>query len=204
MMGIIFVYYIYSFFVVLQNEKNERKDILFEVRQDDTTDNNNTGYKEEHILNPDTEISTNIVEAEEPCQQEAADQSDCILSIPVINLIKNVYTGANRTEHLERYELVTATDDMQYKNGGNYIICGHASRLYGHSLNRIKEIQKGDIIFVKTVNKTDKYIVNKVSYENMYNTSNYCNQTIQKSLTIISCAKYVSDESYIVIYAELQ
>ena len=33
--------------------------------------------------------------------------------------------------------LITADAHMRYKNGGNYIICGHASKLYGHSLNRL-------------------------------------------------------------------
>ena len=131
-------------------------------------------------------------------------KGDCILSIEAINLEKVVYNGNNREDHLKQYELVTATDDMQYKNGGNYVICGHASRLYGHSLNRIKEVKKGMIIKITTRDKTDEYVVNEVLFENMNKTSKYCSQTHNPKLTIISCARYVSDESYIVIHAQLK
>lgn len=126
---------------------------------------------------------------------------DCILTIPDINLEKIVYSGDNRLEHLKEYGLATASDTMEYKNGGNYIICGHASRMYGHSLNRIKEVKKGDTIYIKTRNGSDRYIVKQVRFENMNKTSRYCNQTETRQLTIISCAKYVSKSSYIVITA---
>ena len=127
---------------------------------------------------------------------------DCILIIPDIDLKKIVYTGKDRTQHLENYELITASDNMKYKNGGNYIICGHASRLYGHSLNRLKEIKKGASIQIQTKDKLDEYIVNQITYENMNQTSQYCNQTQENTLTIISCAKYISEKSYIVIHAK--
>ena len=127
---------------------------------------------------------------------------DCILMIPDINLEKIVYTGKNREEHLKNYELITASENMKYTNGGNYIICGHASRLYGHSLNRLKEVKKGTKIQIQTKDKKEEYIVNEVTYENMNKTSEYCNQTMNNTLTIISCAKYVSEESYIVIHAK--
>lgn len=129
---------------------------------------------------------------------------DCILMIPDINLTKIVYTGKNREKHLENYELITANDTMKYQNGGNYIICGHASRLYGHSLNRLKEVKKGTIIQIQTKDKMDEYIVNQITYENMNQTNQYCNQTQENTLTIISCAKYISDDSYIVVHAKLK
>lgn len=204
-MGILFIYYILNYYKILQNEKNEKNTILFPSYWDEMEkEYNNPEYEKGNLLVPDLQTEDDSVVIENTSKQKTAEHSDCILSIPVIDLMKNVYSGSDRAKHLEQYELITATDDMQYKNGGNYIICGHASRLYGHSLNRIKEIRKGDIIFVNTADNTDKYIVNEVSYENMYNTSNYCNQTVDKTLTIISCAKYISDESYIVIHAELE
>lgn len=136
-----------------------------------------------------------------PSISRKAKGADCVLSIPDIGLEKIVYTGKNRELHLDNYELITADINMRYTNGGNYIICGHASRLYGHSLNRLKEVKTGTEIQIKTETQTDIYIVNKVNYENMYNTSQYCNQTKQRSITIISCAKYITEESYIVIHA---
>lgn len=136
--------------------------------------------------------------------QKKNQSEDCILSIPDINLEKIVYTGRQREIHLKNYELITADANMQYKNGGNYIICGHASKLYGHSLNRLQEIKKDTIIEILTKNKTEQYIVYKVNYENMYETSQYCNQTSEKTVTIISCAKNISKESYIVIHARIK
>lgn len=136
-----------------------------------------------------------------PLKSQKNNDADCILSIPDINLEKIVYTGKDQEAHLKNYELVTADPYMYYKNGGNYIICGHASKLYGHSLNRIKELKKGTEIQIKTETRTDLYIVKAVNYENMYQTSKYCNQTKEKSITIISCAKNISKESYIVIHA---
>lgn len=126
---------------------------------------------------------------------------DCILEIPSIQLTKYVYSGTERIEHLKNYELVTAAEDMYYKNGGNYIICGHASRLYGHSLNRLKEIKVGDSLFIHTDKQTDQYIVEYVGYEDQSKTSHYCNQTKEDIITILSCARYVSETSYIIIKA---
>ncbi|MGN0153766.1 MAG: sortase domain-bontaining protein [Lachnospiraceae bacterium] len=132
------------------------------------------------------------------------NDKDCIITIPDINLEKIVYTGSQREEYLKDYGLITANPDMRYKNGGNYIICGHASRLYGHSLNRLHEIKKGSLIQIQTEYNIDQYIVNEVYYENMNNTSRYCNQTNDRTITIISCAKNVSRESYIVVHATLK
>ena len=127
--------------------------------------------------------------------------ADCIIEIPDIDLSKIVYTGMSREKHLDNYELVTATPDMKFSNGGNYIICGHASRLYGHSLNRLGEVHKDSLIQIWCNDKVVDYIVKDVYYENMNNTDKYCKQTTQKEITIISCAKYISKESYIVIKA---
>lgn len=156
------------------------------------------------ITDSTSDSASEIISSQNNSYSKNTWKGDCILSIPDIELQKIVYTGSERLEHLKQYELATAADNMQYNNGGNYIICGHASRLYGHSLNRIKEVQKGTIIYIKTPGHTDRYIVDQVSYENMYETSIYCNQTTDKRLTIISCAKYISKNSYIVIQAKLK
>lgn len=154
-----------------------------------------TMQKEQNIA------SQHNAKSDQPTKITSSWTGDCILSIPDINLEKIVYTGADRLKHLEEYGLATAADTMQYKKGGNYIICGHASRLYGHSLNRIKEVEKGDRIYIKTQDTKDSYIVHNVHFESMNKTSKYCSQTSQRQITIISCAKYVSKESYIVITA---
>ena len=126
---------------------------------------------------------------------------DCIIEIPDIELSKIVYTGKDREKKLDNYDLITAAPDMKFTNGGNYIICGHASRLYGHSLNRLKEVHKDTLIQIWANNEVKDFKVNKVYYENMDNTNKYCKQTDKNEITIISCAKYISQESYIIIKA---
>ena len=163
----------------------------------------NSVYPHHSALKTEESPQTETNEKENIPQKENQSE-DCILSIPNINLEKFVYTGRDRDLHLKNYELVTADANMRYKNGGNYIICGHASKLYGHSLNRLQEVKKDTIIEIITPNKTEQYIVYKVNYENMYETSQYCNQTREKNLTIISCAKNISKESYIVIHAKIK
>lgn len=128
---------------------------------------------------------------------------DCIISIPSISLEKIVYTGVSREGHLEQYDLITSAEDMEYCNGGNYIICGHYSQLYGHSLNRLKEVNEGDYVYINSNGTLHKYIVYSKEFETMTDTSSYCIQTEQRELTIISCAKYVGMDKYIVIKCEL-
>lgn len=203
---ILVICYTYYYNMVYQNEQLEKNQIhLIETKlyQEDLPN-----LKEQ--LPP---VSPSENTSIENTQETAGDdlhgkkqlwKGDCILFIPEIHLEKIVYTGTKRTEHLKQYELITAADNMQYKNGGNYIICGHASRLYGHSLNRIREVKEGNLLYIQTKNQLDEYIVKKVFFADMNNTSKYCNQTSQKTITILSCAKYISKDSYIVIQAELK
>lgn len=201
----IFLYCLHSYIIVFQQEQRERKaiqqmehnlfpSILPNIRFPYQTIGMLTTDNLPNPI-PEPELSDNSR------NNKISWKGDCILSIPDIELEKIVYTGADRLNYLKEYGLITAADNMQYKNGGNYIICGHASRLYGHSLNRIKEIEKGTLIYIKTPDCIDQYIVDKVTFENMNETSKYCNQTPEQKVTIISCAKYVSKESYIVIQA---
>lgn len=204
---ILVLYYFYSYNVVCQNEQLEKEQIhLIETKlyHEDLPNLN-------EMLQSVSSEETGIKNTQNG--QEAANNTydkkelwkgDCILFIPAINLEKIVYTGSKRMEHLNQYELTTAADNMQYKNGGNYIICGHASRLYGHSLNRIKEVKEGNLLYIQTQSQLDEYIVKKVFFADMNQTSKYCNQTSRKTITILSCAKYISKDSYIVIQAELK
>ncbi len=199
--------YAYKYITVLWQEYQEQcqiKQLIYNMFPDILPDILSI-YTNRDIVNNEIPSTANRVQSKSSSYQDSNHNwvGDCILTIPDINLEKIVYTGSNRLEHLKEYGLATASDTMEYKNGGNYIICGHASRLYGHSLNRIKELEKGDAIYIKTRNGTDRYIVKQVRFENMNKTSRYCNQTETRQLTIISCAKYVSKSSYIVITAVL-
>ena len=161
-------------------------------------------YEEEKKDNKYNEglINKNITSSYNDDKTKIKEESaDCIIDIPDIDLSKIVYTGMSREKHLDNYELITAAPDMKFINGGNYIICGHASRLYGHSLNRLGELHKDSLIQIWCDNKVIDYIVKDVYFENMNDTDKYCKQTTQKEITIISCAKYISKESYIIIKA---
>ena len=163
----------------------------------------------ETIINPDDDIEERkesngtIITKKNNTQDKLPIGYDCIVSIPIISLEKIVYTGSLRESHLEQYDLITAADDMKYSNGGNYIICGHYSQLYGHSLNRLKELNKGDFVYINSNGTLHKYTVYSKEFETMTETSTYCVQTEQRELTIISCAKYVGVDKYIVIKCKL-
>lgn len=129
---------------------------------------------------------------------------DCIVSIPSINLEKIVYTGAVRDKQLQQYNLITSAEDMFYKNGGNYIICGHNSQLYGHSLNRLKELRIGEYVYIYSENDIHRYEIYSIEYEIMSDTSTFCAQTEHREITIISCARYAGDNQYIVIKCQLK
>ncbi len=124
---------------------------------------------------------------------------DCIIKIPSINLEKIVYTGDGRGLELENYNLVTAANDMKYEYGGNYIICGHNSKLYGHSLSRIHEVEIGDAIFIYHNKNRYEYTVHSIEYHNMHQISSYLQQSEEKELTILSCSKNRDKEEYIII-----
>lgn len=203
---IIVLYNIYCYNMVYQNEQLEKSQIHSietKLYQEELPNLNERLQSASPSGNTSTQNTQESVDTETDNKKQLW-KGDCILFIPEINLEKIVYTGTKRTEHLKQYELVTASDNMQYKNGGNYIICGHASRLYGHSLNRIREVKEGNLLYIQTKQQLDEYVIKKVFFVDMNNTSKYCNQTSQQTVTILSCAKYISKNSYIVIQAELK
>lgn len=198
--------------IIYNREKQEKEDISIIVNNLNNDDNEIINNKINNMIDNnnvihDNIIPNNIVNNDLNDNNVIANNSlndddfDCIIEIPDIDLSKIVYTGKHREQHLNKYELVTAVYDMKYSQGGNYIICGHASRLYGHSLNRLKEIKKGAVINIWFNDNKDEYIVNNVYYVNMFDTDKYCKQNNQNEITILSCAKYISYNSYIVIKA---
>jgi LPXTG-site transpeptidase (sortase) family protein len=191
----------YNFVYICNLDEQEQKTISQFHEQIDV-ERNDEHFKYSNMNNVQ-ENSDSYTPKKQQTGNAVTVDKDCIIRIPDIDLEKIVYTGTNRETHLSRYELITASDDMQYMNGGNYIICGHASRLYGHSLNRIKEVQKGSLIYIESQQGIDTYTVNNVSFADRYHSSEYYNQSDEAMLTIISCARYVSDTSYIIVQAKL-
>lgn len=130
---------------------------------------------------------------------ELPKDADCIIYIPSIELEKIVYNGADRYKYLEEYKLVTATENMKYNYGRNYVICGHSSQLYGHSLNRIKDVSVNDTVYIMQESNVDQYKVSSITYEEMEDTNRFCEQNDNRQITILSCAKYMGKNKYIVI-----
>ena len=223
------IYYIHSYIKVYNAEQQEIKQIdailldwtkqlnntettlFYEGNNDDSNnikdnlDEYNKGVQERYneysdMNDVDKVNDTSAIDSNN--KSKDLDVADCILIIPSIDLKKYVYTGKQREVHLEQYELITATDDMKYQNGGNYIICGHYSKLYGHSLNRLKEITRSDDVIIWKNNKKTKYKVSSITYVNMNNTEQYCKQSKEQQITIISCAKYEGANKYIVVKCE--
>lgn len=203
--GIIFIQN--KYLKVYQQEKDEKQqieDILLEKNMDHETTEllNHELLQTEDSSSTESEIiSDSVDDSKFLCANDNTETYDCIIKIPDINLEKFVYTGIQREKHLENYELITACSDMEYSNGGNYIICGHASRLYGHSLNRLHELEIGDKIYIEDNDFNDEYHITCVTYEDRNKTKDYYTQTSQNIITIVSCAKNISKESYIVIQA---
>lgn len=188
---------------IIQSEKAEELLIKQTIQNFDITENNpqelNGTFQRKNILEPEYHTGN---ECNSTNKTDPNNDVDCIISIPDIDLLKNVYTGSKRNTYLEQYNLITATDDMEFANGGNYIICGHSSRLYGHSLNRIKEIKKKALIYILYNNKKYTYSVKRIYFDHKDNINTYFNQTENPQITIVSCAKYFSEDGYIIIQAE--
>lgn len=203
-----------------EKEKQTLEDIKHVIRPDESTDekdkttqDSNEKQDENITITQDTVTEKNTESNASPIHPKESDDNkedklpkgfDCIISIPSISLEKIVYTGNSREQYLSQYDLITATDDMRYGNGGNYIVCGHNSQLYGHSLNRLKEVKEGDYVYINSNDILHKYIVYSKEFQTMSDTSLYCVQTEQRELTIISCAKYIGPDKYIVIKCELE
>lgn len=203
---VMYLYRIYN--NVYDLERIEKESIISTIPQIELpqqTQTNTYSKLNNNRSNQSTRNDNNIVTSGKTSKSNKAQNVerdvDCIISIPDIDLLKKVYNGKNREKHLENYELITATPDMKYTNGGNYIICGHASRLYGHSLNRLSEVLEYTQIQIWANNEVENYVVKEVKYVNMNETSKYCNQTKNKQITILSCAKNISPESYIAVIA---
>ena len=210
---VVLLWYSCSYLNIYMHEMKEKEAIHYILHKEDkdsveiSVDGNidNKSGKIGKEIDVDNK-SNNVSQSYNDKNQEAyiPEGMDCVISIPCIDLEKIVYTGTDREKHLQKYELITATPDMKYFNKGNYIICGHASRLYGHSLNRLREIKVGDKVYIRYYNSlkeniSEEYIVESVTYEVMNDTSKYCKQTEEQVVTIISCAKYIAPNNYIVI-----
>ncbi len=112
---------------------------------------------------------------------------DSILIIDKINLKKAIIRGEYNDYNLDRYYFVTA-DQLAVLGRDNYIIYGHCSQTYGHSFNRLEELEVGDAFQLIQGTHTYDYVVSNVRRELRENASQYLN-TGENTVQLLSCEK---------------
>ena len=132
---------------------------------------------------------------------------DCILVIDKINLKKAVIRGntlGDNEVNLSRYYFVTA--DLTQNLGGNYIIYGHCSDTYGHSFNRLEELNIGDTFYILQENMKYYYRIEAVDRV-LRSESNPYFQALKNRVTFVSCEKNIASgytENRVIIVRSIQ
>ena len=110
--------------------------------------------------------------------------------IDKINLKKAIIRGNEMEDNdynLDRYYFVTA--DLTTTLDGNYIIYGHSSQTYGHSFNRLDEMEIGDSFYILQNGKKYEYTVEAVDRVLRAESRPYF-PDLEKRVTFVSCEKY--------------
>lgn len=118
---------------------------------------------------------------------------DCILVIDKINMKKAVIRGNTLDDNdfnLSKYYFVTA--DLSTALDGNYIIYGHSSQTYGHSFNRLDELNVGDDFYIIQGNTRYDYKVETVNRVLRSESESYFPRSIEKRVTLVACEKYIA------------
>lgn len=169
------------------------------------------GYLETDAAgNPDTEPDGNA--SAEYMYSDVNDYAfqgnlDGILVIDKINLKKAIIRGNNQSDNefnLSRYYFVTA--DLTADLDGNYIIYGHCSDTYGHSFNRLDELNIGDTFYLLRQNTRYNYRVEAVDRVLRSESSPYFPE-LKSRVTLVSCEKTVADgytENRVIIVRAVQ
>ena len=130
---------------------------------------------------------------------------DCELVIPSISLDRVVVAGGDLDYNLNRYLLTAGSVDMRYDQGGRYIILGHMSANYGHSLNRLHEVKPGDSLYIrKNDGVCDTYVVQTVETRPQEEIAEYTQQTGERLVTVVTCDSAGYTSNYIVVTATVQ
>lgn len=175
-----FVYYIYRHPYEEAEKRNNYEDKIIDEYLD--TDDDPA---------PDTE-------ATEYMYSDIGDYSfrgniDSILVIDKINLKKAVIRGntiEDNDYNLSLYYFVTA--DLSTTLNGNYIIYGHSSQVYGHSFNRLDELQIGDTFYLIQNGIRYNYQVEAVDRALRSQSQPYF-PDLEKRVTLVSCEKHLAE-----------
>lgn len=140
-------------------------------------------------------------------QAQAADylgEIDSILVIDKINLSKAIIRGEHNDYNLDRYFFVTA-DQTSQLGIDNYIIYGHCSQTYGHSFNRLEELEAGDTFYLIRKNVIYTYTVRDSIHVLHAEAANYLSEETG-TVQLFSCEKEVapgfSEKRLIIVTAE--
>ena len=112
---------------------------------------------------------------------------DSILVIDKIGLAKAIIRGTENDYNLSRYLFVTA-DQTSVLGVDNYVIYGHCSQTYGHSFNRLDEMQVGDSFQLIQGTETYQYTVTNIQLELRENASPLLS-TGTNTVQLVSCEK---------------
>ena len=129
---------------------------------------------------------------------------DCILVIDKIDLRKAIIRGPYNDYNLNRYLFVTA-DQTSTLGIDNYVIYGHCSQTYGHSFNRLEELEVGDTFQLIQGNATYEYVVTNIQRELRENAAPLLS-TGTNTVQLVSCEKKIakgfSEKRLIIVTAE--
>lgn len=156
-----------------------------------------TEYNKEITPSESKEEITPSGSTEVQIQQEI----DCILKIPSINLEKPIY-NKNTTTYLEKYYLVTAYDNMNFKEGGTYIIYGHNSYVENVSFQKLPRIKLNDTVIIEYQNKDYEFVVTEIQTANTEQISDYFIQAENK-IVLVACTNQSTktNPEYLVVVA---
>lgn len=164
-------------------ERNDYEKILIEeyLKQQEASDFN----KETNIMEePDQPL---IYEFSDVDSSAYKGEIDSVLVIDKIHLKKAVIRDEYNDYNLDRYYFVTA-DQISVLGRENYIIYGHCSQTYGHSFNRLEELEVGDEFQLIQESCTYQYAVSSIRRELRENASPYLN-TGEDTVQLLSCEK---------------
>ncbi|MBQ4522640.1 MAG: sortase [Lachnospiraceae bacterium] len=127
---------------------------------------------------------------------------NCILKIPSINLEKPVY-NQNTKAYLQKFNLVTAYDNMNFSTGGTYIIYGHNSYVENLSFQSLPKVQINDTIIIEYMNMNYEFLVTDIQRVNTEEISNYFVQEENK-IVLVACTNQSTktNPEYLVVTAK--
>ncbi len=157
-----------------QVDKTDVPEPDINISESDITDTDRTEYQR---LSQNTENSN----------QYYKGTVDSILVIDKIDLAKAIIRGTENDYNLSRYLFVTA-DQTSVLGVDNYVIYGHCSQTYGHSFNRLDEVQVGDSIQLIQGTDTYQYTVTNIQLELRENATSLLS-TGTNTVQLVSCEK---------------